>query len=101
MTIAAVAPTVATREVTAYTRSGSTQVRGQLTEKTTQQAFEMFGLELNFPAVWLCNLADATSLKVGDRGTVNSRAYIVRAGPQQMGAEPITAHARYLVERDS
>lgn len=74
-------------------------VRGQLTEKTSLYALEHFGIDVDFPAVWLCDFADASSIKVGYKLTVNSRDYIVEAGPQQMDAEAVTAHARFLVKR--
>lgn len=98
--VGAVSATVASNEITGYAYSGFTLlIKGQLTEKTPQQALEMFGISPAFPAVWLCDLADAGSFKIGDKVQVNAREYRVIAGPQRMDAEPITAHARFLWER--
>lgn len=99
-TVAAVAATTVSDEVTGYSRSGSTSIRGQLTEKTPMDAMREWGLEVMNPAVWLCNLADADSIKVGDTITVNTRVYYVLSGPQLMDAEPRTSHAKYLVRRN-
>jgi len=74
-------------------------VQGQMTEKTPGEALEAFGIDVSFPAVWLCDLDDADSIKVGDKGTYNSRDYRVVAGPKRMDAETITSHAMYLCER--
>ena len=99
--VEAVAATVSSSEITAYTFGSPTNIRGQLTEKSPQQALEGWGIDTEFPAVWLCNQSDASSIKVGDRMTINTRVYIVLAGPQIMDAESRTSHARYLVQRYS
>lgn len=91
--------TVSSSEITGYTEASPVSLLGQMTEKTTSQAFEMFGMEVDFPAVWLCNVG--SGVKVGDSLTVNSRRYEVVAGPQVMDAEPITAHERFLCRRNA
>lgn len=99
-TVTQVGELTSSGEIVGYTDLIPTvSVAGQLTEKTPQQALEMFGIDVQFPAVWLCDLGDADSIQVGFRMSVNSREYIIVAGPQRMDAEPITSHARYLVRR--
>lgn len=97
--VSAVAPVVSGSEITGYSHGAGTNIKCQLTEKTSQYALEAWGIDTEFPAVLLVNLTDAGSIKVGDYATVNSRVYVVLAGPQRMDAEPLTAHARYLVQR--
>lgn len=98
-TVSAVAPTTASRETTAFTRSGSTQVRGMLEENPSTADLEGFGFDVDFPAIWLCNLSDAGSIKVGDFITVNTRVYAVVSGPKKMDAITVIDHASYLVRR--
>lgn len=87
-------------EITSYPAlTPDVTVNGQLTEKTSQQVFAEWGLEVDFPAVFLCDLTDADDIQVGYLIIVNSREYYVQAGPKRMDAEPITAHAMYLLNR--
>lgn len=98
-TVAAVAANTTGDKVDYFSKSGSTAVRGMLEETTPAQAVRDFGLDVDFPGIWLCDLADAGSIKVGDRLAVNTRTYLVKAGPQKMDAVAATSHARYLVAR--
>lgn len=98
-TVAAIAAGTTGRQVTSHSRSGSTSVRGMLEEINPEVAVRDFGLAVDFPGIWLCDLTDAVSIKVGDKITVNARDYYVKAGPQKMDAVALTAHARYLVGR--
>lgn len=97
--VSAVSATEVSGEITTYAYGAATNIGCHLTEKTSQYAVESWGIDTEYPAVLLVDLSDAGSIKVGDRLTVNSRLYIVLAGPQKMDAESITAHARYLVQR--
>lgn len=98
-TVTAKAGVTVSTERTSYIDAVPVSVTGQLTEKTSEEALKAFGIDSRYPAVWLCDLTDAGSIAVGYKMVVNSRTYHVLAGPQKMDAEPITAHARYLLER--
>lgn len=88
-------------ERTGYADGETAQISGQLTEKTPSEALERYGLDLRFPAIFLCDLDDADSLQVGYKFTLNSRTYFVQAGPKRMDAETLTEHALYVVDRKS
>lgn len=101
VTVAPKSGTVSSSELTGYAAGSGVSVRGQVTEKTPQQALEMFGVVLSNPAVFLFEIADVASVKIGFVATLNGRSYWVAAGPQIMDAEPRTAHARVLLERNT
>lgn len=98
--VSSVAKTKSGSEITAFTYSGSASILGQLTEKTPGMAAENYGVDAEFAAVWLCNIADSASIKIGWRMVIDGRTYYVKAGPQIMNAESVTSHARYLLARD-
>lgn len=71
---------------------------GQLTVKAPAFAFEKYGLEIGRPALWMCNVADAT-FKAGDHFEVGGVTWIVVTDPQVHDADSETSHATALLKR--
>jgi len=100
VTVSQVQPNVTSREITGYDRSTEVEVSGQITEKMPDVVFKDYGIDVKFPAYFLCDFEDASSVKVGDwLTTADSRIYNVLSGPKLMDADPVTSHALYLCRR--
>lgn len=102
MTVTKYTTATVSSEVTSYPAVvPDVTIDGQITESSPVAVLEEYGIDLQFPAVWLCDLEDADDLQVGFKGVVNGRTYRVVSGPQRNDAVPAISHARYLLERES
>ena len=72
------------------------QVRGQLYPLTASVAIERTGADRSRPHEWLWD--DGTMFSVGDLVKVGDRWFRVSDPPQIFDAEPVTAHARVVLE---
>ena len=98
--VSKVSPVVSGNRILRYERSVVGSVSGQMTEKTSNEIREGFGLETRFPALWLMDLGSAIVLAAGDVLTVAGRTYRVVAPGRVSDAEAVTSHLSVVCERD-
>jgi hypothetical protein len=91
--------TIVSNERTGYAEGSAATVLCQITEKTPQDALEMFGYDCVAPAVMLFNEADVASVKLGFRVVSANLTYHVVTEPQVMNALTRLNHCRVLLER--
>lgn len=89
------------RKITGYTAGSTFSVGGMLVEQEPGMIAAEWGLELKFPAYWMCDVADGELIEVGDKLLVDGMTYYVKAGPMKEQAEPITSYAYLIVARDA
>lgn len=77
-------------------------VKGQLTPMTTEAVVRTFGgdVDLQRPHLFLCNVSDGESAKVGDRVVWGSKNFYVKAPPMVWQAGQATDHVQILLERE-
>lgn len=73
-------------------------ITGQLTVKDQQWIFERWGIKVERPALWMCDLDDAT-FKKGDRLLIDGTEWTVEAHPQRHEADTETSHATAPLDR--
>lgn len=78
-------------------RAPGQTVRGQLTPMGARTLEEQWGLALQRPHLWLCNLSDDGKFKEGDYATYNGREFTVK-GIKRWGALANLDHLECLLE---
>lgn len=78
-------------------RIASTSVTGQLTPMSARQLTESWGIEIERPHLFLCDLADRGLVNEGDWLTHGDRKFFVRT-KQIWDAEPSTACCAFALE---
>lgn len=89
------------REVTGFASGSTFSIQGMLSQKEPGTVFAEWGLELKFPAIWMCDIADGALIEVGDKIVVGGVTYFVKAGPKVKNAEPTTSYAKFAIARDA
>lgn len=96
--LSAVADVVASGVVSGVVRTVGASHNGQLTVKAPSFALERYNLVVDRPALWMCEVADAT-FKAGDVLTVSGVRWLVLTDPQFHEAQSETSHATALLRR--
>lgn len=68
-------------------------VRGQVTPLSSARSFELAGVNINAPHLFMFELSDIDKVVLGNRFRLDGRVFEVSTPPERWDAEPRTAHA--------